>query len=263
MGLNDYLKCPGLNQTLATIPIELKCPQCDKTIEIWSDEFKSRCTQCGTTVLNPNPSVNIPDEKTAESNQTTMHCKSEELVELALSMGSDAAMIFPAHEILIENHLANLCKETRCQNYGLSPTCPPNVKGPEWIKKYLKEISHAIYLKIDVHQDVVYADQRREVGRLLHFIVIQIEKAAHEMGLTNSKAFAGGSCRNLFCSDHTYCQVLQGKGDCRNPDSARPSVSGHGINMNHLLKLSGWLLKDQKTEISTSTTARYGVVLIG
>lgn len=90
MGLNDYLKCPGLNQTLATIPIDLKCPQCDKTIEIWSDEIKIRCTQCGTTVFNPNPLVKIPDEKTGESNQTTIHCKSEELAELDLSDGNDA-----------------------------------------------------------------------------------------------------------------------------------------------------------------------------
>lgn len=66
MGLNDYLKCPGLDHTLSTIPIDLNCPQCDKTIEIWSDEIKSRCTQCGTTVFNPNPLVKISDEKTAE-----------------------------------------------------------------------------------------------------------------------------------------------------------------------------------------------------
>lgn len=126
-----------------------------------------------------------------------------------------------------------------------------------------KEISHAIFLKIEVPQDVMYSDKRQEIGKLLHFIVVEIEKSAHEMGLTKSKAFAGGSCKKIFCSDQAYCQVLHGDGNCRNPNSARPSVSGFGININHLLKISGWLKKDKKTTKPKSDNARYGLVLIG
>lgn len=139
MGINDYLKCPGLDRTLATIPVEIHCPQCERTIEIWSDEIKRRCLQCGILVFNPNPLVKIPEVNDAEPEQIGSQNKLDELINLAVSLGSDAVTRIPAHEISIENHLADLCQEAKCEDYGQSPTCPPNVKGPEWIKKYLMQ----------------------------------------------------------------------------------------------------------------------------
>lgn len=187
----------------------------------------------------------------------------DELLELALAIGSDDAVVIPADKIKIEAPLADLCRETRCPNYGLSPTCPPHVEGPNWLQNYLPKIAHALLLKIEVDQDLMYSDQRTEIGKLLHFIVIQIENHALEMGLTNTRAFAGGSCKNLFCSDHYFCQVLEGSGECRNPDHARPSISGYGININHLLTLSGWSAKSQNSDTSSTTSCRYGLIFLG
>lgn len=189
--------------------------------------------------------------------------KLDELRELAVALGCDGVTIISSREIVIDSKLADLCHEPRCQNYGLSPTCPPHVEGSEWIEAYLKGTSRALFLKIEADHDVMYSDQRREIGKLLHFIVAQIEKAAHEMGLTQSRAFAGGSCKNIFCYDHHYCEVLQGDGTCRNPDSARPSVSGYGININHLINIAGWSPMDMKDENRAVSLARYGLVILG
>jgi predicted metal-binding protein len=60
------------------------------------------------------------------------------------------------------------------------------------------------------------------------------------MGYSNSKAFAGGSCKKLFCRDHLNCRVLVEGGECRNPHRARPSMSGFGINVSKLLQTAGW-----------------------
>jgi predicted metal-binding protein len=186
-----------------------------------------------------------------------------DLVDLAISLGASDAKIIPAQDILAEDYLAGLCLETKCPNYGLSPTCPPNVEGPAWLREYLKGIDWALVLKLELPADLMYSEQRLEIGKLLHFMVIQIETAAREMGLGKSRGFAGGSCKNLFCRDEVQCRVLYGDGQCRNPDSARPSISGYGINTNHLNKAAGWAPAGGTKGGPQGMSTRYGLVLLG
>jgi DNA-directed RNA polymerase subunit RPC12/RpoP len=42
--------CPGLSQFMRPTPSYLKCPNCQSDVEIWSDEEKTSCPNCGTTV---------------------------------------------------------------------------------------------------------------------------------------------------------------------------------------------------------------------
>ena len=261
MGLSDYLKCPGLDRTLSITPKDHYCPQCQNPVEIWSDEIKRRCPECGTVVLNPEPLTWSPETDDALPDPIASEQR-DELIELALSLGCDGAVIIPATEIVIDPQLAGLCFETCCPNYGLSPTCPPNVEGPEWMNTYIKAVSYALFLNIQIAPYIMYSDQRREIGKLLHFIVIQIEKAAQNMGFKKSRAFAGGSCKNIFCSDHYLCEVLNGDGQCRNPDSARPSVSGYGIHINHLVAVAGWSPKGRKEEHPQMSGRRYGLITL-
>jgi predicted metal-binding protein len=60
------------------------------------------------------------------------------------------------------------------------------------------------------------------------------------MGFSHSRAFAGSSCKVLFCQDHATCQVLSENGPCRHPQKARPSMSGFGINVSALAQAAGW-----------------------
>ena len=260
MSFNDSLKCPGLDRTLIVIPLEQPCPQCGEIVEIWSDELKRRCAGCGMVVHNPNPLSAIPDPNMNESNQSAHQSRLDELVTLAISLGASAATVVDAKDILAEDYLANLCREARCPNYGLSPTCPPHVKGPEWLRDFIKKTSAALVFEIEVSQDSMYSDRRRETGQLLHFIAAQLEAAAIEKGFLMARGFAGGSCKNLFCYDHTHCQVLSGNGTCRHPGLSRPSVSGYGINMNHLLKSAG--LKKKKGDNTHPVSSSYGLVLL-
>lgn len=223
MGFNDSLKCRGLDRTLTVTPVDQHCPQCGETVEIWSDEIKRRCATCGMVVYNRNPSVAIPDPDTDASNQAARKSRLDEFIALAISLGAGAATVVDAEDILVEDDLANLCREARCPNYGLSPTCPPHVEGPEWLRRYIKKTSFALVLEIEASQENTYPDRRREIGQLLHFIVVQLEMTAREKGFPDARGFAGGSCKNLFCYDHAHCRVLKGKAI---PAGARVHATG-------------------------------------
>ncbi|BBO90540.1 DUF2284 domain-containing protein [Desulfosarcina ovata] len=261
MGVNDSLKCPGLDRPPTVIPDKRHCPQCGEIVEIWSDQVKLRCAKCGMVVYNPDPLIAIPDPKTDESNQVALKSRLDELIDLAIHLGGSAATVVDARDILVEDYLANLCREAKCPNYGLSPTCPPHVEGPQWLRRYIKKTPFALVLEIEGSEGNMYSDRRREIGQLLHFIVGQLEITAREKGFLKARGFAGGSCKNLFCYDHAYCRVLSGNGTCRNPGFSRPSVSGYGINMNHLLKITGWAQRNSNAVHLTSS--KYGIVFLG
>ena len=98
-------------------------------------------------------------------------------------------------------------------------------------------------VRIDVPTAVMFSDERREIMQLLHEIVAGVEDKASAMGHAATRAFAGGSCKNIFCRDHTACRVLSKAGECRNPRFARPSMSGFGINVSKLMHSAGWSLE--------------------
>lgn len=164
----------------------------------------------------------------------------DDLTQQALEMGASAAATISAGNIHVEDKLAALCEEPRCENYGQSASCPPHVSGPSGFRKLIRQYTHAIVFKIDVPTEILLSDQRREIFQLLHEIAAGIEQAAVKRGCANSKAFAGGSCKQIFCSDQTNCRVtVEGKG-CRNPERARPSMSGFGINVHRLMQAADW-----------------------
>lgn len=190
----------------------------------------------------------------------------KELTQRASQLGASDARAISTTEISVEEDLANLCREPGCENYGLSASCPPYVAGPDGFRKLLNTFKHAVVFKIDVPSEILFSDERRDVFRLLHEIAASIEKSAIEMGCHDSKAYVGGSCKQIFCRDHPDCRVLAENGECRNPFLARPSMSGFGINVLKLKKAAGWM--SNKTPRDTDSDAVSmetvcGLVLIG
>ena len=190
----------------------------------------------------------------------------KKLTELACWLGASNAEVISTSEIAVEDNLANLCREPGCENYGLSASCPPHVAGPYGFRKLLETFKKAVVFKIDVPSEILLSSDRREVFRALHEIAASIEHAAVDLGYNNSTAYAGGSCKLLFCQDYTYCRVLEEEGECRNPDRARPSMSGYGINVSRLMEVAGWTMNritqdTGRNEVSMGTVC--GLVLIG
>ncbi len=195
-----------------------------------------------------------------------MNKKYENLVAAAIRMGATKAEIISPADIAVEDNLAQLCNgDPACENYGLSMSCPPHVQGPQLFREWQMQSVHAVVIRIDIPSAVMFSDERREVMQLLHEIVAVVEKEAIQMGYTGSRAFAGGSCKNLFCADQPACHVLAENGACRHPASARPSMSGFGINVTEMMRSAGWTLKPAKSGDASDTESMTwvaGLVLI-
>lgn len=189
-----------------------------------------------------------------------------ELTRLAVELGATDARAIAAADVPVEDHLAQLCREPGCENYGLSAGCPPHVTGPSGMREMLARFAHALVFKIDVPSEMLFSSARPELFAVLHEIAAEIERRAVQMGCGRSKAFAGGSCKQLFCADHAGCRVATEGGACRNPRRARPSMSGFGVNVSKLMQAAGWPM--HRAEPGTDSAAGSigtlsGMVLIG
>lgn len=195
-----------------------------------------------------------------------MHPDFQNLIDTASFAGASEVCILPSSSIVVEQRLAEICYQPRCENFGLSISCPPHVEGPQHFLELQGKTSHAMVIRIDVPSEVLFSSERDEVMRLLHEIVAAVEKQAVDTGYKRSKGFAGGSCKRFFCADHSACRVISEAGGCRNPGSARQSMSGFGINVGKMMAAAGW--DDRKINIAaappeTETSWVAGLVMIG
>lgn len=225
-----YLKCPGSDPLSKSVPVLFNCPECDSDIEIWSDETGGKCLCCN----------NYFKKTQLTENSTDRIEKLNQILQFAEKSGVNGAAVIPAKHIVIDENLAERCKEPRCENYGLSKSCPPYVEGPVWFKKNLKNYYKAVFFKIDVPNELLYSSERLEIFRYLHETASEIERFAIHLGFPLAKAYTGGSCKKIFCHQHNECLFLSDKGVCRFPESARPSMSGFGVNVKKLFESAGW-----------------------
>lgn len=163
------------------------------------------------------------------------------LVLKAIELGATYSTIINSSEIVSTKELAAMCNAGYiCPNYGLSAGCPPNVSGPDEFKKWQLKSDYSVTVKIEVLSSIMFSSDRNEIMRLLHQIVSAVEQQGVEAGFSQSKSFAGGSCKKLFCETHKSCSALEDMKSCRHPEVARPSMSGFGIDVTQLMKTSGW-----------------------
>ncbi len=189
----------------------------------------------------------------------------KQLLQEAYLAGATKAAILAAKDIPVEDELADRCFQPRCENYGLSRSCPPHVAGPVAFREKLETYEQALLFKIDVPLESLYSSDSRELFQLLHEMAAGIEQSAIGLGMTQAKAYAGDSCKRVFCYDQPDCQALTDPEKCRHPQSARPSMSGYGVNVAKLLASVGWETgacdRGKDTDLAT-TTYLCGLVLL-
>lgn len=187
------------------------------------------------------------------------------LLDLAHRLGATGATVLATAEIVITPSLAARCREPRCENYGQGKSCPPHVAGPEALQQLLGSYRQAIFFKIDVPSEVLFSSDSREVFQLLHEVAAGLELQAKAMGNTSAMALAGGSCKAIFCPEDSECQALTPGGECRHPQSARPSMSGFGIDVGQLFATAGWQMNwvtDHADSTPTKMMNVCGLVLV-
>ena len=186
----------------------------------------------------------------------------EHLFRVARECGATAAAVIDVEDIILSEDLAALCNPEACERYGQAPSCPPVIGGPEDFRQRFADFSAAIVMRIDVPTEMLLSSQRREVMCLLHEVAAGVERAAVALGWKAAAALAGGSCKFLFCHDEADCSVLERRGECRHPDTARPSMSGFGIDVTRLMESAGWIMQRAVDE-DTSIAPVVALVMLG
>lgn len=188
----------------------------------------------------------------------------ERLTREAKRLGATDATIVSSKAIQVKDHLAALCNGAyTCPQYGLAAGCPPHVEGPVEFRKWQAQSEYSITVRIELPTSVMFSNERKGVQQLLHQIVAVVEQKAIAIGFVKSKAFAGGSCKALFCADQKTCCVVAESKPCRHIASARPSMSGFGIDVTQLMLSSGWSgTKAEKSDLSDKEASTWMAGLI-
>ncbi|WP_169829478.1 DUF2284 domain-containing protein [Desulfatibacillum aliphaticivorans] len=188
-----------------------------------------------------------------------------ELQNFACELGADSAVLLDATIIDAKENLAALCQNPRCPNYGVAASCPPHVGGPESLKKQLPSYTKALFFRLMAKKDDVYSSKIHDIQGQVHTIAASLENRALELGFDKARAFAGGSCKNMFCADQPDCNVTARNGACRNPDLARPSMSGYGIDVSALAKAADWppLVVNNGAAGKEDFIPLYGLLIVG
>ncbi|MFH2013122.1 MAG: DUF2284 domain-containing protein [Pseudomonadota bacterium] len=190
----------------------------------------------------------------------------DNLIQHAINLGVSDAKIVSVEDISIEDHFAKMCEEPQCNGYGQAINCPPYIMKPYEFREYISQYKLALVFKLDAPTHILITDDRLDVARIIHETAANLEQFAVGEGYKNSKGFAGGSCKLIFCSEYDECCALNEGVECKFPDLARPSLSGLGVNFLKLSKVLGWqtnkITKDSNPdEVPMGMMA--GIVFIG
>jgi predicted metal-binding protein len=188
-----------------------------------------------------------------------------DLISSAKSLGAtDAKVVSPA-TISVKDEIIELCKEPLCESYGKSINCPPHTMKPRMFRSRLYNYKNAILFKIDVPTEILLSERRFKKFRKIYHIAVQLEAIAIEAGFKQSRAFAAGSCKPVFCPEY-QCQALLAESSCRYPDSARPSMEAVGIDVFKLIGDVGWQISRINVNSNPESTPYgllTGLVLVG
>ncbi len=187
----------------------------------------------------------------------------EELLEKALELGASDPRLIPVEMIQVDDDIVELCLPPQCDGYDMCANCPPHVMSPAEFRKVLEGYESALVFKIEAPMELLLSDERDHVGRLIQETAARLERFAIEAGFVSSRALAGACCKRLFCGAYERCNVLSGGGECRNPDKARTSMSGLGVNFNRLNRDLGWQMSDAREAGGEALGWMAGMVLIG
>jgi predicted metal-binding protein len=183
------------------------------------------------------------------------------LKNTALKIGAADTKIINTDNIYVENRVTLKC-QIGCVNYGKKLTCPPNVPTADEFRKILSEYQYALLVKFkspakaddnltgsiyrswldsnapkDLKEkaDIFWSDYA-DYNKEIHNIMLELEKAAFNMGYTFALAFVNGPCR--------LCSVCNTKGEaCIYPSMARISEHAVGVNMKKTAKEAGMEIK--------------------
>ena len=240
-------RCPGFEQALIVVPQLFICPFCGSEIEIWTDEKRARCVDCGKMVSREGASsVDVGGEREPPSKDAQrggepgvagpdngVQCgqavnePSVEVLEHADDFG--AILFYEKHERVVEVNAivhGERYKESchLCPRFGKNLACPPH--SPTFAE-YLQGMKKAKVLCIRVPQEYfthLPFEERsracfRRARRLLSELLLEYRGKGHLIA-------GSGPC--LACEE---CALAAGSDRCEKPEVRIYSLESLGVNV--------------------------------
>ena len=123
----------------------------------------------------------------------------DELREKAVDLGAHDAKIVLKEIISIEDEIIEMCKEPLCEGYNQSINCPPHAMEPKDFRELIRNYQQALLFKIDVGPEILLSEERFEAFRVIYEIAARLEDISVKAGFHQTKGFAAGSCKPVFC----------------------------------------------------------------
>ncbi len=124
--------------------------------------------------------------------------------------GLRQAVILPVQQIVTASWVRLKCR-CGCAVYGRNLQCPPRGMESLSTREMLESYSWSLLL------------EGSPPGREFHTKLLQLERKAFLAGFHKAFVFGAGPC--------PVCQACPEDGNCRQPDQARPSMEGSGIDV--------------------------------
>lgn len=217
-------KCPGLEQTLATFPEELPCPECGNEIEIWSDERKGKCSTCNK-MIDPRKPEHI--ETPAENNKFQVTVRE-------YNDASGATLYYERYEAILPISSFDHAEKYKiaceaCHKFGKNFACPPY--SPYFLE-YLDAQNYAKVLCIRMPQEYFRNEIQekiyRKCFRKARSILVEELLSYRKQGYL----VAGSG----FCLACDICTVEEGADSCKKPNKKIYSLESLGVNLTTLTK---------------------------
>ncbi|MFC1861371.1 DUF2284 domain-containing protein [Chloroflexota bacterium] len=194
----------------------------------------------------------------------------EKYRQRAIEIVAQDAKIIPTDMILIDERVRAKCINPKCHVYGTCANCPPYGLDIDFIRKLVNNYHYAIFTMFSIPPEEITgktdADTKERIRSQIknHEMISKLEAEAFYDGYHLAVGFAGGSCKELFCSTQECTALIRGQG-CRHRLRARPSMEGVGMNAMTMAASVGWDVYPVGKATTASEVAhgvRLGIVLI-
>lgn len=139
------------------------------------------------------------------------------------------ATLLHTRDVVINERVRFKCSYSGCSEYGNRLMCPPYIPKVREFKEILScyYMALLVQLEADIANTKDPIKKAYEYAKKLNLIICELEKEAFNLGFCFSSGLIGGSCK--------LCKVCPVKDNpsakCINPQKARPSMEGLGIDV--------------------------------
>jgi predicted metal-binding protein len=141
----------------------------------------------------------------------------QKYLKMALAGGADVAKIISTEKVVTAEWVRLKC-QFGCSGYNKRLCCPPCTPTPAQTQKMLGEYRHALIYSYTCTPRGYRAKRLR-----MQKLIVAIERQAFLDGFYKAFGLMAGPCR--------LCAACNRDGNCRHPESARPSMEGCGIDV--------------------------------